>query len=129
ARTEIEQLLSLPSGYQRDLQVSKGAIVHGFRRGLGALALLPALLVALEWKSDAMRGAIDPSMHATDLAVESALAGVPFREAYRAAAEVGDDAGRGRTPEASLAARVSPGAAAHPHLDMLRERLAALGGE
>ena len=130
ARTEIEQLLSLPSGYQRDLQVSKGAIVHGFHRGLGALALLPALLVALEWKPEAMRDAIDPSMYATDIAIESALAGVPFREAYRAAAEAGDDdVGRGRTAEASLAARVSPGAAAHPHLDVLRERLAALGGE
>src|SRR5690606_340844 len=42
ARTEIEQLLSLPSGYQRDLQSSKGAIVHGFGRGLAALELLPA---------------------------------------------------------------------------------------
>ena len=30
ARTEVEQLLSLPSGYQRDLQFSKGALFHGF---------------------------------------------------------------------------------------------------
>ena len=37
ARTEIEQLLSLPSGYHRDLQASKGAIFHGFGRGLAAL--------------------------------------------------------------------------------------------
>ena len=33
ARCEIEQLLSLPSGYHRDLQVSKGALVHGFGAG------------------------------------------------------------------------------------------------
>ena len=44
ARCEIEQLLSLPSGYQRDLQTSKGALVHGFGRGLAALELLPDLL-------------------------------------------------------------------------------------
>ncbi len=48
ARTEIEQLLSLPTGYQRDLQASKGSLVHGFHRGLDALALLPDLLAKLE---------------------------------------------------------------------------------
>jgi argininosuccinate lyase len=33
ARCEIEQLLSLPSGYHRDLQASKGALVRGFGKG------------------------------------------------------------------------------------------------
>ena len=59
ARTEIEQLLSLPSGYHRDLQSSKGAIFHGFGRGLAALELLPALLANLEWRDDKLRAAID----------------------------------------------------------------------
>ena len=31
ARTEIEQLLSLPSGYHRDLQFTKGAMFHALR--------------------------------------------------------------------------------------------------
>jgi argininosuccinate lyase len=121
ARTEIEQLLSLPSGYHRDLQFSKGAIFHAFGRGLGALELLPDLLRNLEWKTDAMRAALDPSMYATDLAVDLAREGLPFREAYRQAADParwaeGD-------PEASLQARVSPGAAAELRLDALRARL------
>jgi argininosuccinate lyase len=121
ARTEIEQLLSLPSGYHRDLQFSKGAIFHAFGRGLGALELLPDLLRNLEWKTDAMRAALDPSMYATDLAVDLAREGLPFREAYRLAADParwaeGD-------PEASLQARVSPGAAAELRLDALRARL------
>ena len=51
-------------------------------------------------------------MYATDLAVDMARQGVPFREAYRQAADPsrwaeGD-------PEASLAARVSPGASGAP---------------
>lgn len=125
ARTEIEQLLSLPSGYQRDLQFSKGAIFHAFSRGLGALDLLPDLLGTLRWREDAMRAAIDPSMHATDIAVESAMSGVPFREAYRQAAE-SSGAAHTRTAEASLAARVSPGGAADLRLDVLRERLKSL---
>ena len=123
-RTEIEHLLSLPSGYQRDLQLSKGAIFHGFRHGLGALALLPDLLARLRWNAPRMLAAIDPAMYATDVAVEAAIAGVPFREAYRAAADGAASAGQGRTPESSLAARVSPGASGDPRLDLLRQRLA-----
>ena len=123
ARTEIEQLLSLPSGYHRDLQVSKGALFHGFGKGLQALALLPDLLRDLQWKPGAMRAALEPSLYATDLAVELARQGMPFREAYRQAADPGRwEAG---DPEASLAARTSPGAAGDPRLAMLRERLDA----
>ncbi|WP_460811808.1 argininosuccinate lyase [Luteimonas pelagia] len=124
ARTEIEQLLSLPSGYHRDLQASKGAIVHGFGRGLGALELLPDLLRNLEWRLDAMRAALDRSMYATDLAVDLARAGTPFRDAYRQAADPanwpdGDAA-------ASLHARTSPGAHADLRLDALARRLEAI---
>ncbi|MFA5683481.1 MAG: argininosuccinate lyase [Lysobacteraceae bacterium] len=125
ARCEIEQLLSLPSGYHRDLQFAKGGLVHGFMRGLGALRLLPDLLRRLRWQPEKMRAALEDSMYATDLAVDLARQGVPFREAYRQAADParwsqGD-------PEASLAARVSPGAAAALCLDELRTRWAALG--
>ena len=129
ARSEIEHLLSLPSGYHRDLQASKGAIFHGFGRGLPALALLPALLANLEWREDRLRAAIDSGMYATDVAVEAAVAGVPFRDAYKAAAASADSAGHGRTPEGSLSARVSPGAAADLRLDALRERLTGLGDD
>ena len=126
ARSEIEHLLSLPSGYHRDLQASKGAIFHGFGRGLPALALLPALLANLEWREDKLRAAIDVGMYATDVAVEAAAAGVPFRDAYKAAAASADSAGQGRTPEGSLAARVSPGAASDLRLEELQARWQAL---
>jgi argininosuccinate lyase len=124
ARTEIEQLLSLPGGYHRDLQISKGALFHGFGKGLAALALLPDLLRNLEWNAERMHAALEPSMYATDLAVDLAKEGVPFRDAYRQAADPqrwaeGD-------PAASLAARTSPGAAADLRLDVLRERLGQL---
>lgn len=124
ARSEVEQLLSLPSGYQRDLQYSKGGIFHAFSRGLGALALLPDLLRNIEWRPERMRAALEPSMYATDLAVQLASQGVPFRDAYKQAADParwaqGD-------PAASLAARVSPGSGANLGLDVLRARLAAL---
>ncbi|HET6434461.1 MAG TPA: argininosuccinate lyase, partial [Xanthomonadaceae bacterium] len=124
AKAEIEQLLSLPSGYHRDLQVSKGALVHGFGRGLAALGLLPDLLAKLEWREDRLRAALDPSMYATDLAMELAAQGTPFRDAYRAAADPARWSER--DPAGSLAARASPGAPGAPCLDLLRERLAGL---
>jgi argininosuccinate lyase len=126
ARCEVEQLLSLPSGYQRDLQFSKGSMIHGFGRGLAALALLPGLLRALRWNAAALSAAIEPAMYATDVAIEQAVAGVPFREAYRRAAEAAASAGQGRSAEASLAARVSPGGAADLRLHELEARWSAL---
>ncbi len=128
ARTEIEQLLSLPSGYQRDLQYSKGSLFHGCRHGLAALALVPDLLARMQWNEAAMRAAIEPAMYATDVAIERAAAGVPFRDAYRAAAEAVASAGQGRTPEQSLTERVSPGAAGDLRLDALRARLTQVDG-
>lgn len=128
ARTEIEQLLSLPTGYQRDLQFSKGSLFHGVRHGLMALELLPDMLARMQWNEAAMRAAIEPAMYATDVAIEQAAAGVPFRDAYRAAAETAASAGEGRTPESSLAARTSPGADGDRRLELLRARLGALAG-
>src|SRR3984957_316159 len=126
ARTEIEQLLSLPSGYQRDLQFSKSPLVRGFSRGLAALELLPDLLTRMVWRDDRMKTAIEPAMYATDVAIEQAMSGVPFREAYRRAADGADSLSDGRTPERSIAARVSPGGAADLRLDELRARLAEI---
>lgn len=124
ARSEIEHLLSLPSGYHRDLQTSKGALFHAFSKGVPALALLPDLLRNLEWNQQRMEAAIEPSMYATDLAIDLAKQGVPFRDAYRQAAD--PQRWAGGDPAASLAARVSPGASGDPRLNALRERLSEL---
>ncbi|WP_295363273.1 argininosuccinate lyase [Arenimonas sp.] len=125
ARTELEQLLSLPSGYHRDLQFTKGALVHAFGRGLGALALLPNLLRGLQWKPERLARAFDEGMYATDKAVELAVAGLPFREAYKLAAAEPLPS-HGADPQASLDARVSPGGAAALGLDVLAGRLSEL---
>ncbi len=127
ARTEIEQLLSLPSGYHRDLQSSKGAIFHGFGRGLAALELLPALLAHLEWRDDRLlpQRSIRACMPPTS-PLEAAVAGVPFREATRPLQPVPTAQGRdvpGRQPGCAC---VSPGSAADLRLDELRARWQAL---
>ncbi|NEZ04886.1 argininosuccinate lyase [Wenzhouxiangella sp. XN201] len=125
ARAELESVLSLPSGYQRDLQDTKPPLIRAFRRGLVGLELVPGLLNSVSWNETRLREAIAPALHATDRANELVGQGQPFRQAYRqAAAELDELADR--SPEDSLEARVSPGGCANLLLERLRERLDAL---
>jgi argininosuccinate lyase len=117
ARVEIEQLLSLPSGYHRDLQYSKAPLLRACAHGLDALALLPDLLGRMQWREAAMRAAIEPGMFATDRAIELAAGGMPFREAYAQAAKEPLPS-HGADPDASLRVRVSPGAGSGENLDL-----------
>lgn len=122
AMMELESVLSLPSGYQRDLQLGKPPLLRAFRAGLQALDLVPEMVRGLIWDDAAMAAAITPEMHATDLAMEQAAAGVPFREAYRQAMD--DSAAlAARQPGDSLRQRVSPGACGDLRLAQLRDRL------
>lgn len=122
AINELWAILSLPSGYHRDLQATKGPVLRALTSGLDALALVPQLLANLKFDGAQMRAAISSDMYATDRAIELTAEGVPFREAYR---QVADELDRlvEQSPEESLAARVSPGGAADLRLDILRERL------
>ncbi len=127
ARAELDSVLALPSGYQRDLQDTKPPLIRAFKRGLAGLALVPGLLASVAWNEARMRAAVSPALHATDRANELVSQGQPFRQAYRAAAAELDSLAE-RTPEASLAARVSPGGCANLLLERLHARLAALAG-
>jgi argininosuccinate lyase len=125
AQTEIASALSLPSGYHRDLQVTKAPLLRAMRQGLAALSLVGRLVQGFTLNASRMRQAISGEMFATDRAVDLARAGTPFRDAYRAVAKDLGAAG-GHDPEASLAARVSPGATADLRLDEMRDRLEAV---
>jgi argininosuccinate lyase len=124
ARAELEAVLSLPSGYQRDLQATKPPLLRAFRSGLQALALMPDLVDAIAWDEDRLRAAIDPELFATDLSVDLAREGMPFRDAYR---EVGARLRDMQDADAaeSLEKRVSTGACGALELDRLEARLRA----
>ncbi|MEZ4462887.1 MAG: argininosuccinate lyase [bacterium] len=122
ARSEIVHILSLPSGYHRDLQGTKPPLIRGVEQGLQALSLIPDLLEKVQFDDDRMLAAISPDMYATDYAVELAVAHVPFRDAYRQAAEKIGEMTTG-DPAASLRNRVSPGGAADAMLEVLEARL------
>jgi argininosuccinate lyase len=115
----------LPSGYQRDLQATKPPLLRAFGKGLQALALLPDLLASFEWRTVRMRASITAEMLATDLALDMAREGVPFREAYKAAAVKCENISDTDIAN-SLAGRVSPGGCGRLETELLQTRLAAL---
>ncbi len=125
---EINAVLSLPSGYQRDLQNTKAPILRAFKHGLGALQLLPGLIREFKWKTEKLQAALQPAMLSTDKAIEQAVAGVPFRQAYQTvAAELSmpEQIDMQQAAKDSLASRVSPGSCGALMLDMLDHRLQA----
>lgn len=122
AIVEIQSALSLPSGYQRDLQLTKAPLLRGFRAALQALAVLPPLVEGMTFKEENMRASISMDMFATDIALAKTVQGVPFRTAYLDAKRSLGEAG---APDAlaSLTQRVSPGACGDLQLDRIRARL------
>jgi argininosuccinate lyase len=125
AQTEVASALSLPSGYHRDLQVTKAPLLRAMRQGLAALSLVARLVQGFTLVPLRMRQAITGDMFATDRALDLARAGTPFRDAYRAVAKDLDATGA-YDLEASLAARVSPGATADLGVHEMRNRLEAV---
>jgi argininosuccinate lyase len=122
AITEIQSVLSLPSGYQRDLQLTKPPVIRGMESALQSLRIIPALVSGMAFDEQRMRAAITPELFATDIAVAHSAAGIPFREAYRLAKEQLADLPPG-DPEESLKNRVSPGACGDLQLAQLQGRL------
>ena len=119
---QVQSLLSLPSGYQRDVQLSKEPLLKGVSMTRQTFALLPGLIHAIEFKTENMRQAITPEMMATDQALQQVKSGESFRDAYLTS----KDGQSQITPEQSMADRVSLGGAANLGIDLLKERLTAL---
>jgi argininosuccinate lyase len=80
--SELENLISLPSGYQRDLQLTKRSLIHSIHCVLSTLELIPGLVSSIKINSERSNEFIDAGMLMTDRANELVQSGLPFREAY-----------------------------------------------
>jgi argininosuccinate lyase len=123
SEAEIKALLSLPSGYQRDLQLTKAPMIRGMQHCVKALGIVPGLVASLEFNFEKMAAAISPEMFATDQAIDAVSRGVAFRTAYE---DTKDELSgvQGQAFE-SLTKRTSPGACGALQLDRIRARLEA----
>ena len=84
----LATLKALPSTYDKDLQEDKAPV---FQATDTLLAILPVIVGALQTISvnpERLRGAIDSSMMATDLADYLVAKGVPFRRAHEITGKV-----------------------------------------
>jgi argininosuccinate lyase len=72
----------LPSGYNRDLQETKGPFMEGISITRGCLAILPRMIERMEVNREALLKGFTPGVFATDRALELVGQGMPFRDAY-----------------------------------------------
>jgi argininosuccinate lyase len=117
----------LPSGYQRDLQLTKAPFLDGLRLALDAFAVFRVALAGLEVDAERCRAAILPATAATDEVYRRIAAGEAFRTAYRAVAAdpAGAVAAAEGDPSETWRLRTHLGAPGALDLAPVRERLAA----
>lgn len=90
---EMQLLLTLPanlpSGYHRDLQLTKEAVMRSILLTTDLVTATLNLIPGITFIEEKMRGATSAELFATSDALEKVLNGTPFRDAYRqAAAEI-----------------------------------------
>jgi len=126
---------SLPSGYNRDFQETKGPFFRGCETGLACVRVMDLTMEKLVVNGGRLRAAFTPDIFATDRALEMVAEGIPFREAYR---KVGTDlaavAGRDlsladRDPVEAISKRTSLGAPGNLRLQIPRAAAAGFAEE
>lgn len=80
--SELENLISLPSGYHRDLQLTKRSLVRGFDIAIKTMSILPNLIKSIDINKAQSLKFIDDDMRMTDKVYDLVSKGVAFRDAY-----------------------------------------------
>lgn len=109
AACTAEIVRAAPSGYNRDLQETKGLLMDGFAQTRATLRILAPLIAQTGVNADALRAAFTPEVFATDRALELVGRGMPFRDAYHHVKEHLDELAR-QDPDAALALKTHLGA-------------------
>lgn len=88
---EMQLLVSLPanlpSGYHRDLQLTKEAAMRSVLLASDLLTAMLNVLPGVRFREDRLKATVTADLFATAAALEQVREGVPFREAYRSTAE------------------------------------------
>jgi argininosuccinate lyase len=111
----------LPSGYHRDLQLTKEAVLRATAVTADVLAAMNALVPGLTWDRVRLRAALTPDLFATAHALDLVARGVPFRDAYRQAAVAVPTLA---VPDPALAAYRVDGMPGHERPNLVRKTLA-----
>jgi argininosuccinate lyase len=101
----------LPSGYNRDLQDTKGELMDGLAVTRGSLRACLPLIRGMTCDPAALKRGFTPDVFATDVALEKVAAGMPFRDAYHYVKTHLDEL-KGRDPAKALRLKTHEGAPA-----------------
>ncbi len=112
----------LPSGYNRDLQYTKGPMMRGFDLTASSLRMLARIVGALKVNKKRCIESFTPELFAADEALRLAQQGVPFRDAYRHVAEHLEDLAA-EDPVANIRSKTHLGAPGNLGLDLARSRI------
>lgn len=116
----------LPSGYNRDLQDTKEPLLRTLETVEESLSVATVLVERIEPNRERMKAALNAEVFATDYAYQLVEEGMPFREAYRKAAEEYRSQSL-PNPIAALQKRRSTGTPGNLNLKEPRQRLQAIG--
>jgi argininosuccinate lyase len=76
--------VNLISGYHRDFQITKKALMDAFARAERLFRVAEKCLSGTEFNAEKCKSSLTAELFATHRALEAVVQGVPFREAYRA---------------------------------------------
>jgi len=112
---------SLPGGYHRDMQLTKGPMMEGIDTVHAMLVMVGDAVPRLGVDAAACTAAVDGDLLATDEVYRRVRNGVPFRTAYRQVATEIKEGGKmpSLDTDAILQARTHLGGAGAPALDKI----------
>jgi argininosuccinate lyase len=80
-------ILNLPSGYNRDFQLTKEPLIKSLKITIDSLAVMSKVISGLETVNSKLEAAMTPELYATQKAYKLVEQGIPFRDAYKKVAK------------------------------------------
>jgi argininosuccinate lyase len=124
AAAVMDIVRGLPSGYNRDLQETKGPFMEGLATARACLRSFALLTDHLRVHEDALLRGFTPGVFAADRALELVAQGLPFRDAYRHVKEHLDEL-ETQDPRAAIAKKTHLGGTAGLDFDAFDRRIDA----
>lgn len=115
-------LKGLPSGYNRDLQLTKKPLIQSFHNTASSLQVMTLVVDALIVNKENLEKAFTPEVFAADEATKRAAQGIPFRKAYQEVAQNLDKL-KGQDPHQNIKAKNSPGAPGNLRLEEAEKKM------
>jgi argininosuccinate lyase len=86
--TQIATVIAnLPSGYNRDFQLTKESLIKGVETTKETISVMTLVVATIKVNKENCSQAMTPDLYATEKAYKLVSKGIPFREAYKKASE------------------------------------------